>query len=284
VAGGGIGAARFGIEYAYLLAVLGTEVTFATEGQELLPGLDPDLEPLLLDGLATLGVTVYKRAASYGAGLDLDPAVGAARADVVVIADPRRPSAAGLGLPAAGLPDTAPVQVDRHCRTRVPHIFAAGDLTGGAYLTAGAEHTGAVAGANAAGDDLVARAAGMPVMLNLRPAVGYVGATEVRARAQGRGIQVGFADLNAAAHNLSRGGAAGSVKVIADDLGEIIGVHAVGAVCGEIITAAAALVQCEALVTDVAAVRSWHPSGLESLAEAARAAIAPGLAAHPVKG
>jgi dihydrolipoamide dehydrogenase len=284
VAGGGLGAARFAVEYAYLLAVLGTEVTLAAEGPELLPGLDPDLEPLLLEGLATLGVTACKQAAVYGAALDLDPAVDAAGADVVVIADPRRPSAAGLGLPAAGLPDTAPVQVDRHCRTRVPHIFAAGDLTGGAYLTAAAEHTGAVAGANAAGDDLVARSAGMPVVLNLLPAAGYVGATEVQARAQGRGIRAGFADLQHAAHNLSRGAPAGAVKVIANDLGEIVGVHAVGAACGEIVTAAAALVQCEALVTDVAAMRGWHPSGLESLAEAARAAAASGISVHPAKG
>ena len=276
VAGLGIGAARFALEYAFLLAVLGTEVVLATEGQDLLPGLDRDLEPLLLDGLATLGVTVHKQAATYGAGLDLAPSVDAANTDVVVVADPRRPSAAGLGLPAAGLPDVAPVGVDRYCRTRVPHIFAAGDLAGGACLTAAAEHTGAVAGANAAGDDLVAHLAAMPVVLKLLPAAGYVGVTEIQARAEHRAVRAGFADLQHAAHNLIRGGAAGAVKLIAGDLGEIVGVHAVGAGCGEILTAAAALIQCEALVADVAAVRSWHPSALESLAEAARAVLASG--------
>jgi pyruvate/2-oxoglutarate dehydrogenase complex dihydrolipoamide dehydrogenase (E3) component len=274
VAGGGIGAARFALEYAYLLAVLGTEVTLAVEGTQLLPGLDSDLGPMLLDGLTTLGVTVYMQAASYGAALDLDPAVGAAAAEVVVVADPRRPSAASLGLPAAGLPDTTPVEMDRYCRTAVPHIFAAGDLVGGACLTGAAEHTGAVAGANAAGDDLVARAEATPVVLNMLPGVGYVGATEAQARAQHREVQVGFSDLQYAPYNLTRGGEAGAVKVIAGDLGEIVGVHAAGAGCGEIITAAAALIQCEALVTDVAVVRGWHPSALESLAEAARAACA----------
>jgi Pyridine nucleotide-disulphide oxidoreductase, dimerisation domain/Dehydrogenase E1 component/Pyridine nucleotide-disulphide oxidoreductase len=191
--------------------------------------------------------------------------------EFVVVADARQPSVRGLGLDRAGLPETAPVAVDAGCRTAVAHIFAAGDVTGGAYLTTAAEHAGSVAGANAAGDDLRTDLDRLPVVLNTFPEIAYVGLDEPRARTRGGVVRCGYADLQHGARNLTRGGLPGAVKVIADGLGQILGVHAVGTGAGEIVTTAAALMQSEALVENVAALRSWHPSAAESLAQAAAA-------------
>ena len=185
------------------------------------------------------------------------------------MADPRRPSVSGLNLPAAGLPDRAPIDVDRSGRTAVDHIFAAGDVAGGSYLTSSAEQCGAIAGAQAAGDDSVLRPAHRPVVLNTVPQIAFVGLDEEIARARHGQVRTGVADLEHSAHNLTRGGSPGAVKIVADRLGDILGVHAVGAGAAEIVEAAAALMHCEALVDDLVEMPVWHPGALESLAEAA---------------
>ena len=276
ILGGGLGLARFSVEYAYLLGVLGTTTTLACPGTQIVPGLDDELQPLVADGLQTLGVSIHLDSPLKAAdgGLMVSAAGDTVKPEFVVVADARQPSVRGLGLDRAGLPEIAPVAVDAGCRTAVAHVFAAGDVTGGAYLTTAAEHAGSVAGANAAGDDLRADLDRLPVVLNTFPEIAYVGLDEPRARARGGVVRCGYADLQHGARNLTRGGLPGAVKVIADSLGQILGVHAVGTGAGEIVTTAAAFMQSEALVENVAALRSWHPSAAESLAQAA-AAVAP---------
>jgi dihydrolipoamide dehydrogenase len=278
VIGGGLGHARFSVEYAYLLALLGTATTLACPDRQVVPGLDDELQPLVADGLQTLGVTIYLDSplkAADGA-IMVGPGGETVRPEFVVVADARRASVDNLGLRQAGLPGTAPVAADAYCRTGVPHIFAAGDVTGGAYLTTAAEHAGTIAGANAAGDNLRATLDRLPVVLNTFPEIAYVGLDERSARARGGTgfggtVRCGYADLQHSTRNLTRGGLPGAVKLIADGLGQVLGVHAVGTGAGEIVTTAAALMQCEALVENVAALRSWHPSAAESLAQAAAA-------------
>jgi dihydrolipoamide dehydrogenase len=72
-----------------------------------------------------------------------------------------------------------------------------------------------------------------------------------------------------------RGFQRGGVRVIADArLGQVLGVHACGPGAAEIIAVAAAVMQAEVSVDDLAAMVHWHPSAAESLVEAARRAIA----------
>ena len=57
--------------------------------------------------------------------------------NVVLLATGRRPATAGLNLAAAGIEtdDRGAVRVDAHLRTTAPHVFAAGDVTGGLQFT-----------------------------------------------------------------------------------------------------------------------------------------------------
>lgn len=266
VLGGGLGAASFAVEYAYLLALAGTTTTLVSRSESVVSGLDKQLTKDVLEGLETFGVQVEVVE-------DSDPAVASMVASIapelVVVADPRRPSVAGLELPAAGLPDRAPIEVDRTGRTAVGHIFAAGDVAGGPYLTSSAERRGAIAGAHAAGDESVPRQAQPPVVLNTVPEIAFVGLDEDAARARHGQVRTGVADLEHSAHNLTRGGSPGAVKILAGALGEVLGVHAVGSGAAQIVEAAAALMHSEALVEDLADMPVWHPGALESLAQAA---------------
>lgn len=269
----------FGAEYAALLAVAGTKVTIVTTAGPLFRGLDPALAPAALTALTDLGIDVHEGVTVEGIAADrvrLTGPRGAVEvaAAIVVAADPRLPFFASLDLPAAGVRTTGCIPVDRTCRTNVASIFAAGDVTAGPMLTAAATHMGEVAGANAAGGQAVTRLARLPRLVHTYPEVGWVGLTEAAAREAGHTVAIGAADVAYNARAVALGAKTGAVKVIADrDLGEVLGVHAVGPEAAEVIAVAAALMQAEVPLAEVAAMSLWHPSLVESLAEAARRAL-----------
>jgi dihydrolipoamide dehydrogenase len=274
----GPGEVPFGAEYAVLLAAAGAEVSIATAGESLFNGLDRDLHAMAEAGLDALGVRVETRTAVQGAEgtrvkLETADAVVELDAEAILAADPRRPFLEGLGPEVAGVRADGQIEVDRGCRTNVPHIFAVGDVTGGAMLTNVANHMGEVAGTNAAGGEALARSGAIPRMVHTLPEVGWVGLTEEAAKQQGHDVCIGAADLGFNAKAIAMGAREGAVKVVAErELGEVLGVHVVGPGTGELLAVASAAIQAEVPVQDLGAMVQWHPSMAESLAEAARRA------------
>jgi dihydrolipoamide dehydrogenase len=277
VLGGGPADTAFALEYAFLLAVAGSRVTLATPHPRLIPALDADLAEVAAATLTDVGVAMlYEAAVVAGEGEQVrvrhrDGAI-TVPAEVVVAADPRRPTTEGLGLAAAGVrTGGAGVPVDRACRTNVPHIYAAGDVTGGAMLTAAALHMGEVAGRNAVGGEAVTRLSRLPHLFHTVPEIGWIGLSEERARAAGYQVRTGVCDLGFTARAVALGARRGLVKVVAEaELGEVLGVHVVGPGAAEILAAAATAMQAELPVQELAATVHWHPSMAEALAEAAR--------------
>lgn len=268
----------FGVEYASLLALAGASVALVTSGERLLPGLDAALGGFVTSALEDLGIHTFVSAAVEGeeAGkVTISGSTGteAWDAEVVVVGDPRQPSVDGLGLERAGIEANPWISVDRSARTNVSHIFAAGDITGGALLSSVASHMGEVAGANAAGDGRATHLDRIPHVLHGVPQIGWVGLTEQAAREAGRDVVTGSFDLSYNARALVLGARPGIVKVVADaTLGEVLGVHAVGPDAAEIIAVATAFLQAEIPLADLASLVSWHPGVTEGLVEAARRA------------
>jgi dihydrolipoamide dehydrogenase len=262
VMGGGPADTAFAVEYAFLLAALGTAVTLAVAGPHIIPALDADLDPAVTDALATFGVEVLRNAADETA----------VAADVVVATDRRVPLVDGVGLAEAGVAVRAgAVVVDASCRTNVPGVLAAGDVTGGWMTTAAALHTGDVAGAVAAGDRAVTRLRTMPHILHTMPGVGWIGMSEAAARHAGAPVMTAVVDLAANGRAVAMGGRTGYLKVVADSkTGELLGVHVVGPDATELVAVAATAMQAELTVADVAAMVPWHPTMTESLIDAAR--------------
>lgn len=274
----GPGTVPFGLEYAVLLAAAGSEVTVLSRDEELVAGLDPDLQHFARKGLESLGIRVVTGVLDTAgtrdsltvttAGELFDVAV-----DSVLAADPRHPFVHGLGLERAGLAATRGLGVDRSCRTAVPHIYAAGDVTGGAMLSNVSTHMGEVAGANAAGGNATTRIAAIPRLLHTFPTVGWVGLTEADARNAGYDVTTGAADIGFNAMAVAMGAREGAVKVVAErELGEVLGVHVAGPRAEEILAVATAAMQAEIPLDDLAAMVHWHPGIAESLVEASRRA------------
>ncbi|MGI8927118.1 MAG: dihydrolipoyl dehydrogenase family protein [Tepidiformaceae bacterium] len=270
----------FGAEYAVLLAVSGGAVTLATAAPKLFPALEDDVAAFAIGGLADMGIEIHE-GVSIEAGPDdvsitLKGAAGAVTvaAEVIVAADPRVPFFQSLHLAAAGVVTTTVVPVDRACRTNVAHIFAAGDVSGGAMLTNAAAHMGEVAATNATGGSASTRLDRLPRLLHTFPETGWVGISAAGARARGLDVATGTADLSYNARAVSLGARKGIVRVVVErSLGEVVGVHVCGPEAGEIIAVAAALMQSEVPVADLAAMVHWHPAVAEGLAEAARRAL-----------
>lgn len=278
VIGDGPAGTAFGLEYAVLLAVAGAEVTYATPASRILPALDADVAAIVRQFVQDLGISTHERAtvaAGDGTSVQLRSPAGEVRvpAEVVVAADPRVPFLTGLALENAGLADGQAIAVDRRCRTSVAGVFAAGDVTGGPMLSSAAMHMGDVAGRNAAGGDAVTRLTALPHVLHTIPETAWVGLTEEEARAAGHDVVIGAADLTSNAFAVTRGFRAGGVKLIGERrLGEVLGVHAAGPGAAEVVAVAAAIMQAEVPLDDVAAMVQWHPGGAEALVEAARRA------------
>ncbi|MGH6846943.1 MAG: FAD-dependent oxidoreductase, partial [Methylocella sp.] len=104
-----VGGGYIAVEFASIFARLGTEVTLAVRGENVLRGFDGDMRIGLREGLANAGVKlnfgtlptrIEKAPSGYRASLTKGTRVDA---DQVMIATGRRPNTSGLGLEKAGV-------------------------------------------------------------------------------------------------------------------------------------------------------------------------------------
>jgi len=279
VVGGGPSEGAFALEYAALLAIAGVDVTLAEPGPSLLPSLDTAVTDATRGMLAALGIRVFEAASVEGAPSDMlsvkhGNGTDVVPAEMILVADGRRPFFETLNLVAAGVVLADRIPVDSGCRTNVPNIYAAGDVTGGLMLSSAASHMGEVAAINATGGDAVARLNAIPHLLHTIPEIGWVGLTEGAARADGHDVVTGTFDLSFNARAIALGAREGLIKVVVErELGEVLGVHVLGPGASEILAVAATAMQAEVSVHDLAATVHWHPSLAEGLGEAARRAL-----------
>ncbi|MBM3670924.1 MAG: NAD(P)/FAD-dependent oxidoreductase [Actinobacteria bacterium] len=264
VLGGGPAGTAFALEHAFLLAATGVAVSFVPEGDALVPGLDQDLDPVLREALGALGVTIT-------APGDHDAVL---EAEVVAGPDTRRPHIDGLALDGFGIerdPATGGVRVDGSARTSTEGIYAVGDVTGDVMLSSAAAHAGRVAAVGATGGSARLAFGSIPRVLHIDPPVGWVGRDEAGARREGYDPACSIVDLGRTPRGVVLGGRGGAMKLVTDrELGQVLGVHAVGPDAPEIVALGAIALAAELTVHDLAATVHWHPSGAETIGEAAR--------------
>jgi len=239
-----MGAARFSLEWADLFAAAGSRVTVVVPGERVLPGEDADLAGFLQLALEERGVAFVADAPDDAAQATLS-------------ADSREPNLPGL-------------EVDESCRTPLPGVWAAGDVTGPRWLSNRARAQGEAAAANALGGAVKVREERLPRSVNTHPELAAVGLTEADAAARGLDAAVGFADLAASPRALTLDRAAGALKLVVDpEFGEILGAHMVGVGASEVIAQVAVAMELEADYRDLARVAHVHPSLAELVSDAA---------------
>jgi len=239
-----MGASRFSLEWADLFAAAGSKVTVVVPGERPLPEEDEDMAGFLQLQLEERGVVFTGEAPD---GL----------AEVTLSADTREPNLAGM-------------EVDASCRTKLPGVWAAGDVTGPRWLSNRARAQGEAAAANALGGSVRVREERLPRSVNTQPELAAVGLTEAEATARGVEVAVGFADLTTSARAITLHRAAGALKLVVDpEFGEILGAHMVGVGASEVIAQVALAMQLEADYRDLTRVAHVHPTLAELVTDAA---------------
>lgn len=199
-----VGAGVVGLEFGFVFARLGTEVTIVEAKAEALGGeLDTDfLAPVLAHGeqlgihwLWNQQVRAVRRA---GAGLAVDVGDRALDADYVLNAVGRSAAVEELDLPRAGVRGGPKgIEVDEHlCSPDNPRVYAAGDAHGRWQLSPVASYEGRVIARNL----LAPRSAkvdytALPRAIFTTPPLAVVGLTEAEARRRGLDVDAVTNDM-----------------------------------------------------------------------------------------
>jgi len=266
-----LGAGSVGLELAQAYARFGVEVTILSRSQQILSKADPDLGTGLMDYLRQEGITIH-------AGLSItkveeigdDHVVhfesqgGQARsvtADQLLVALGRRPNTSGMGLDEAGvtLGPGGEIVVNEFMQTSNPHVYAAGDVTGGLMHVYVAAQDAALAAGNALrGNTKAVDRRAVPEVVFTNPAVAFVGLTAEEAGAQGIEAITSLLPLEYVPRSLVARDTRGFIKLVADAATRrIIGAQILASQASEMIMEPALAVRFGLTIEDLTS--TLHP-------------------------
>ncbi len=280
VIGGGV----IGLELGSVWRRVGAKVTCVEFLDQILPGFDDDVRKeankiFKKQGIEfRLGTKVTGVKVDGGkATLTVEPAKGGAsetmEADTVLVSIGRRPNTDGLALDKAGLQvnPRGQIETDHDFRTKVPGIWAIGDVILGPMLAHKAEDEGIAVAENIAGLTGIVNHDVIPSVVYTMPEIAGVGLTEAQAREHGE-VKVGKFPMLANSRAKTNHEPDGFVKVIADaKTDRVLGVWMIASVAGTMIAQAAQAMEFGATSEDIAYSCHAHPTHSEALKEAAMA-------------
>jgi len=280
VIGGGV----IGLELGSVWRRLGAEVTVVEFLDQILPGFDGEVRKeankiFKKQGFTFRLSTKVTKAERKGdvVTLSVEPAAGGAaetiEADVVLVSIGRKPNTEGLGLEKAGVEANkrGQIETDHDFRTKVPGIWAIGDVIPGPMLAHKAEDEGIAVAENIAGLTGIVNHDVIPSVVYTMPEIAGVGLTEEEAKEHGE-VKVGKFPMLANSRAKTNREPDGFVKVIADaKTDRVLGVWMIASVAGTMIAEAALAMEFGATSEDIAYTCHAHPTHSEALKEAAMA-------------
>jgi pyruvate/2-oxoglutarate dehydrogenase complex dihydrolipoamide dehydrogenase (E3) component len=249
-----LGGGAVGCELAQAYARFGAAVTLVEAATQLVSGEDAAIAAELATVLRgsnidiRLGTEVKAMEATTGgqarALLDGGSVV---EAEQVILAVGRTPATAGLGLEAIGitLDGTGALAVEARCRVEgQDHVWAAGDVTGIAPYTHGANYQAQVVTHNLLGGDRVADYRAIPRVVYTHPPMASTGMPAEQARDDGIDVITVTTDMALLARTATDGAAGGLLILVADRARRVlIGAAAVGAAADEWISEASVAIR-----------------------------------------
>jgi len=276
-----IGSGVTGVEFVHMFKSFGSEVTLIVSRQQVLPLKDPEVAAALEADFLARGVTLLKGAkASNGVATADGVTIECTDGRIVtgshaLLAIGSIPNTDNLGLSDVGVEVIdGYVKIDHNCQSSVPHVYAAGDISGKLPLSSVASLQGRKIAEHAMGlhsgphrhiDYEKAASA-----IFTEPEIADVGLAEVDAFAMGRKIRVTKVPFSANAKALIEDDARGFVKIISDPAtGVVLGGAIVGRHAAELISVIALAVSAGLRVADLHESLFVHPSMAEALTDAA---------------
>ena len=278
---GVIGAGIIGLELGSVWRRLGAEVVVLEALDTFLPMADQQLAKeaqrhFKKQGLdIRLGTRVSGAAVTAG-GVDVSytDSKGEQRLSVerLVVAIGRRPYTEALLAEGSGVvvDERAFIKVDDECRTGVEGVWAVGDCVRGPMLAHKGKEEGVMVADLIAGRHSEVNYKTIPSVVYTAPEIAWVGKTEEQVKASGRPYKTGVFPFLASGRARAMEAKDGFVKLLAArDDDEVLGVHIIGPLAGELIAEAVLAMEYSASAEDLQRTIHAHPTRAEALHEAA---------------
>ncbi|HEY7377528.1 MAG TPA: dihydrolipoyl dehydrogenase [Steroidobacteraceae bacterium] len=281
---GVIGAGVIGLELGSVWRRLGSEVVVLEALPDFLPICDQQLAKEALRNFRKLGLDIRLGAKVSGATIAgnivtvrFSDAKGEQAIDVdkLVVAIGRRPYTADLLGPGSGveLDRHGFIQVDHECRTSAAGVWAVGDVVRGPMLAHKGKEEGVMVADLIAGKFSEVNYKTIPSVIYTAPEIAWVGQTEEQVKQSGRTYKTGTFPFMASGRARAMEQTAGFAKIVsASDDDEILGVHIIGPMAGELIAEAVLAMEYSASTEDLQRTIHAHPTLSEAVHEAALAA------------
>ena len=240
-----IGAGVIGCEYACMFAALGIEITLVEPRDAILPFIDGEISNLLVEEMNLLGVKfIFKDAVEKvemkdGMCETFLKSGNILRSETHLWAAGRVGNTKNLKLENIGLAanNRGQLEVNEHYQTKIPHIYAGGDVIGFPSLASTSMEQGRVAMCHAFDFRYKDRmAALLPYGIYTIPEVSMVGMTEEEARRKSIDYEVGKSRYADHPRGQIIGSERGMLKLVfakADK--KLLGVHVIGDNASEIV-------------------------------------------------
>lgn len=282
-----VGAGAIGMEFAYVLANYGVDVTVVEFMDRVLPNEDADVSKEIAKQYKKLGVkllTSYKTTAVKDNGdnvtVDVESKDGKKQdtltVDRCLVAVGFAPRVEGYGLENTGveLTERGAIAIDERMRTNVDGIYAIGDVTAKLQLAHVAEAQGVVAAETIGGVETqeLGDYQMMPRATFCNPQVASFGYTEEAAKEKwpDRDIKVATFPFSANGKALGLNESAGFTKLIADgEFGELLGAHLVGSNVSELLPQLTLAQRFDLTAGEIARNVHTHPTLSEGMKETA---------------
>lgn len=272
IVGGGVS----GCEFALLFGALGSTIHMAKRTKEPIKGLDREINRALIRALKKRKVKLHLgdppvAAASTATGVEVTLRSGKrVETEMALITVGRSPVSTGIGLNRLGVHlQRGYVQVNQHCQTNVPGVYAIGDVTGKNELAHFASHQGLVAVEHGSGNQEAAVAEhSVPIAIFTSPEIASVGLTSQQCEERGIDYRDGTFPFRALGKSHAIGEIDGFVKVIAKKTDErIVGIHIIGPDASTLIAECTLAVHQGVTLSEMARTIHAHPTVAEALWE-----------------
>ena len=239
------GAGVVGCEYASMFRNLGCKLNLVNTRQQLLEFLDDEICDALSYHLRERGALIrhgeeYDRIEGQDDGVILHLKSGKKiKTDILLWANGRTGNADGLNPGAVGLVPNSrgQLEVDQRYCTKVPNIYAVGDVIGPPALASAAYVQGRAAAMHIAGDETAnVLAKDIPTGIYTSPEISSLGKTERQLTAAGIPYEIGHAQFKSLARAQITGRRVGMLKLLFHrETLAILGIHCFGENAAEII-------------------------------------------------
>ncbi len=241
-----IGGGAIGSEFTHYFSTFGTEVQIIEFAPRLIAREDEEMSDLLQALFEEKGVSVHteskvvkveKKGAQKVVSYEQHGKIFKITVDEVLLASGKVPNT-DLGLENAHVDYNARhgIEVDHYMQTSMPHIYAAGDVTGGYMFTHVASYQSRLAAQNMFSSlKHAADYRAVPRCVFVAPEFAAVGATEAELKAKGKKYQVAAVPTSVIGRANTSQEDTGFVKIIADKKGRILGASIVAPRAGEMI-------------------------------------------------